>query len=381
MNPLAFQALLIPALTVIAVTGILAGTTIYRRYTGLPRSAAALVWLLAVGMAASFAILTDEKFRYGNYHYLNMNGHQNINDLKPGVMCAVILLPLLTVPFVVRLYRKWIGGHLTDAEKLSGRDGVRAWLSVGNVICAALIPFCVWLAFGVSLAVLFALTFGLVLAYPLFNLATAAPLPATAAPPEDLSNEREKVLQLLEAGKINADESADLLNALGQSVPPRPPPASEMELSPPRKMVLIGAALLLVGFFLPWFAISPGAMLHDMVFQQSMFGVTLPANVANMMPHVPDTGTVQVHAGDIAHGLGWWILALGMVAAVLPFFATTLEATLQKKIILAALGVGVFLLIYLLSNSLRYANLGVLLALAGYALEVVGTLKECPAAR
>ena len=66
---------------------------------------------------------------------------------------------------------------------------------------------------------------------------------------------------------------------------------------------------------------------------------------------------------------------------MLPFFATTLESATQKKVILTALGVGVFLLIYLLSNALRYANLGVLLALAGYALEVVGTLKERPSAR
>jgi hypothetical protein len=95
---------------------------------------------------------------------------------------------------------------------------------------------------------------------------------------------------------------------------------------------------------------------------------------------LPDA-TVQVHAGDIVHGLGWWILALGMIAAVLPFFATTLESAMQKKIILAALGIGAILLIYLLSDSIRYVSFGILLVLAGYALEVVGTVKERPEAR
>ena len=367
MNQLAFQALLIATLT---VAGIIIGGGVYCRYTGLTRRQAQLLWLLAVGLSVVSSAYIFEVIRNSQYEH---------NAMAKRIFA--LLLPFLALPLAVCLYRKWLGNHLTDAEKTSGVDGFRAWLGVGNVICAALIPVCLWQLYEFSLLGGWVLTFALVLAYPILNLASESAQPAPTVPTEDLSNEREKVLQLLEAGKINADESADLLNALGQSVPPRPPPASEMELSPPRKMVLIGAALLLVGFFLPWFAISPGAMLHDMVFQQSMFGVTLPANVANMMPHVPDTGTVQVHAGDIAHGLGWWILALGMVAAVLPFFATTLEATLQKKIILAALGVGVFLLIYLLSNSLRYANLGVLLALAGYALEVVGTLKERPSAR
>jgi hypothetical protein len=222
-----------------------------------------------------------------------------------------------------------------------------------------------------------AFTFGLLLAYPLLNLASHPARPAPAGPVEDLSGEREKVLQLLEAGKINAVESAELLNALSPGAPPPPPPVAEF--NPQRKMVLLGAVLLLAGFFLPWFSLDPSAMVNDLAaqFQQSMGGL-MPANV---LPHINlPGGTVQIRAGDLAHGLGWWILALGMGAAVLPFFATTLAASMQKKIILAALGVGVILLIYLLSDSIKYVSYGLLPVLAGYALEVVGTLKERPAA-
>ncbi len=293
----------------------------------------------------------------------------------------MIMLSFLSAPFVVRLYRKWIGGHLTEAEKLPGIDGVRAWFGVGNIICAGLIPICVWQVFGYSPIGILALTFGALLVYPLLNMASDSAQPATAVPAEDLSREREKVLQLLEAGKISPVESAELLNALAHSAPP-PAPKPAAELNPQRKLVLVGATVLLLGFFLPWFAIKPNAVANEMTaqFQQNMNRM-MPGNAMPQMNlSLPDT-TVQVHAGDIPHGLGWWILALGMVAAVLPFFATTLESSMQKKIILAALGVGAILLIYLLSDTLRYVSLGILLALAGYVLEVVGTLKERPAVR
>ncbi len=357
------------------VFGIIGESFAYRRYTGLKHWQSVLLGFFSAVLAGIFCIY---------YHDALHQGHQfgHSNDDEPLTVCASILLPLLAIPFLVQLYRKLIGDQLTEAEKIPGRDGVRAWLGIGNVICAALIPVCVWLLFGTSLTMMFTLTFGLVLLYPVFNYVSAAPSPAPIAAPENLSAEREKVLQLLEAEKINADESAELLNALGQSVPSRPPPVSEMELSPQRKMVLLGAALLLLGFFLPWFTINQGAEMNKMIsnLQQGMNGIVTD----NSLPPVPQinfSGTVQVHAGAVAHGLGWWILALGIAAAVLPFFATNLQAQVQKKVILAALAVGAFLLVYVLSDALRFVSIGMILALAGYALEVVGTLKEQPVAR
>lgn len=365
MNQMFFRALLIATLL---VTSSLLLTSFYRRYTGLNRWQSALLCLLAAGVPIAFLLV-----------FPAFNRNHSTPDAKP-VICA-IFLSLLAVPFAVRLYRKWIGGQLTDSEKLPGMDGVRAWLTPGNLICATLIPICAWQVFQVSLPAMFMLTFGLLLAYPAFNLASAVPQTAPAGPTVDLSGEREKVLQLLEAGKITADESAELLNALGQSIPRRPQPLSEADLSPQRKIVLLGAALLLVGFFLPWFNINPGQMLHEATVQmQQMMNGMVPGNAMPQM-NVPTTnGTIKVHAGDVAHGLGWWILTLGIGAAVLPFFATTLKAGMQKKVILAALAVGAFLLVYLLSDTLRYVSVGVMLALAGYALEIVGTLKERPVA-
>lgn len=366
-TPLYLRALLFAT---IAVVGCLGGIIIFRRYTGVTRSQAALMCLAAFGLSALILVWFREMT-----HQAGMQPH--------GAGIPALLLPWLVVPFATNIYRKWIGSQLTEAEKLPDMDGVRAWLGFGNLICAVLIPVCAWQVFRVSLPAMFALTFGLLLAYPIFNLVSAVPQPAPAGPAEDLSNEREKVLQLLEAGKITADESAELLNALGQSVPHRPLPASEMEMSPQRKIVLLGAALLLLGFFLPWFKINLGQVMNETAGQmKQMMGGLMPDNGMPQLSIPQNNGMVQVvQAGNIPHGLGWWILALGIGAAVLPFFATNLKADLQKKVILAALAVGAFLLIYLLSDALRYASIGVILAVAGCVLEFVGTLKERPGSR
>ncbi len=371
--PMYFRALIIVTLFVLAFLG---ESFAYRRYTGLSR------WQ-SVGLGVLAAVLAGICVAIGNERNDRQYSH-GFGSTPLLFWGHTALLPLLAVPFIVRLYHKWIGGQLTDAEKLPGMDGVRAWLGFGNLICAMLIPICAWRTFGVSLPAMFALTFGLLLAYPVFNLASAAPQPAPAGPTDDLSAEREKVLQLLEAGKITADESADLLNALGQSVPRRPFPAAETELSPQRKIVLLGAALLLIGFILPWFVVNPGAEANEIIakLQEGM-----QISTGSWLPHMNfslPTGTAQVHAGDLRNGLGWWVLLLGIGAAVLPFFATTLKAQTQKKVVIAALAIGAFLLVYLLSMMdwpLGKISMGFILALAGYSLEIVGTLKERPAAR
>jgi SHOCT-like protein len=329
------------------VVWLIAGTAICR-YTGLTRGKSALLWMLAIGLSICLGL---SERAASIRHYQNTGKFESFTLFEQ--ICALVL-PLLAIPFAVRIYRKLIGGQLTEPEKLPGMDGVRAWLTPGNLICAILIPICA------SVPQMFILTFGSLLIYPVLNMLSTAVQPAPVVPPEDLSSEREKVLQLLEAGKISAVESAELLNALNHSAPPPPKPAAE--INPQRKIVLLGAALLLVGFFLPWF-------VHPILTVNPQTNFSF------------QTGALQIHAGDIPHGLGWWILALGIAAAVLPFFATTLEAALQKKIILAALGVGTILLIYSLSEAIEYVSFGIILALAGYVLELVGTLKERPSAR
>ncbi|HTJ00661.1 MAG TPA: hypothetical protein VL527_17395, partial [Dongiaceae bacterium] len=347
----------------VAMTGII----LYRRYTGLSQGKAALLWLLGVALTVGFVIYEQQQNETHNYR--NIFG----GPISLSCLACAIGLPLLGLPFLVRLHRKWIGGQVTEAEKLPGSAGVRAWLGAGNIICAALLAICLNQLFGVSFLAATTLTFGLLLIYPLLMLATDPAATTPAAPGEDLSHEREKVLQLLESGRITAEESAELLNALGQSVPARPPAPKEMEMTPQRKLVLLGAALLLIGFFLPWFSINLNA---EVTAAQEVIQQQLP-QMPNMQFNVPQlASTTRVTGGDIGHGLGWWVLLLGIAAAILPFFATNLNGPMQKKVMLACLGVGAVILVYLFTNNLRFISIGILAGLAGYALELIGTLRE-----
>jgi hypothetical protein len=359
---------LLPIIIVLVPIIVWIGTSLYRRYTGLTRSQSALLFL--VGVSGAIGLLA-----YENQVYFR----DSDNSRAILISFCAILFPLLAFPFVTRLYLKWIGGRLTEAEKLPGIDGVRAWLGVGNVICAVLLPICFSFVYGISLSALLALTFGLLLAYPLLNMASQSAQPASAAQPEDLSSEREKVLQLLEAGKITADESAELLNALSHSAPEPAKPATG--INPARKMGLLGAVLLLVGFFLPWFDIRLGEEMNELSSQtQQSINQQMPPNITFPFNIMRSDSRVLLSGGDIAHGLGWWILLLGIVAAVLPFFATNLDKQTQKKVMLACLGIGAVILIYLFTNNLKFASIGIVFGLAGYILELIGTLQERPLA-
>ncbi|GAG52420.1 unnamed protein product, partial [marine sediment metagenome] len=58
-------------------------------------------------------------------------------------LCAGLLI-VFAVPFVVRLFGKWLGKSIDDLEKAPGAQGVRAWLSGPNVLLAVAISLCAW---------------------------------------------------------------------------------------------------------------------------------------------------------------------------------------------------------------------------------------------
>jgi len=55
--------------------------------------------------------------------------------------------------------------------------------------------------------------------------------------------------------------------------------------------------------------------------------------------------------------------------------AATLDPQTCQKISLLALSAGAIILIYLLTQNVRFVSIGILLGLAGYALEFIGVLK------
>jgi hypothetical protein len=379
---------IVPIFAALVAVIVWIGTTIYRRYTGLTRGQSALLFLASVSAAA--CLLTYESQNYTEFSRVvtwrsGVGSGTYMQPYRSGDLHAIrisfctILFPLLVIPFAIQLYRKWIGSHLTEAEKMPDTGGVRAWLGVGNVLCAALIPVCVNQLFDLSFIAMITLTFGLLLAYPLLNIAARSAQPAAMAPAEDLSSEREKVLQLLEAGKITADESAELLNALGHTAA-RPQTKPAGGITAHRKIILLGAALLLIGFFLPWISVNTAEETSRLQSQlQQNTNQQMPATM-NLPTFSQPGWTIRLCGGDIAHGLGWWILLLGVAAAVLPFFATNLSGEVQKKVTLGCLGVGAVILIYLFTNNIRFVSVGILFGLAGYVLELIGTLQERPVA-
>ena len=141
-------------------------------------------------------------------------------------------------------------------------------------------------------------------------------------------------------------------------------------------MVLTGLILLLIGFFLPWFSFN----LSDEM-ARVLSGMQDQVNeIAKVNPgvpiHMPNAGSVNISGGEIRYGLGWFVLLLGIAAAALPYLADNLTPDAKHKARLITLGVGSIILVFLLTENLRFVSIGILLGLAGYALQWIGTLKE-----
>src|ERR1700744_2834755 len=176
------------------------GAAIYRRYVGLGRVQSLLLCLVAIAISGVFLV---NWLIILNRHRFSSPWESRHEDEEFGLLqvlttpqqICLVLLPLLMIPFVARLYRKWIGGYLSERENNPGVEGIRAWLSVGNVLCALVIPLLLRIVFNIPLVPGLTVTFGLLLAYPLLNMISQSLKPVPAAPPEDLSLEREKVLE------------------------------------------------------------------------------------------------------------------------------------------------------------------------------------------
>lgn len=310
-----------------------------------------------------------------------------VATLEFNSICGFLFF-IFAVPFAAQLYLKWFKGALTDRERLPGAAGMAAWLSPSNLILALVIALTArygsidFLPFWPTLIVLLVI----LAAYPAWKTIQQVP-PEAVAQPAPLTDERERVLRLIEEGKITPEDSVELLNALAESaraerLPARPP------LGPMQKMKLLGAALLLVGFFLPWLSIDlvkvaqeisrqfpqGGAVLqHQLEFFQGLPGF---AGVTAQSAALTPRATLRISGGDLQHGLGWIILLLGVAAAALPWLAPGMDPVISKRVVLVALAAGGFILLYVLLRSLRFASYGIVLTLAGYGLIGLGLIKE-----
>ncbi len=312
------------------------------------------------------------------------HGRQEL-DYTIMLASGYLLVPAVAL-LAAKLYTRWIGGQFTAEEKLPGADGVRAWLRGGNLVVAAMIPLFAWLGYGWSFPVVLIVTLGTLLAYPLLNFSHPAPAASPEAPkPPGTSAERERILKMVEDGKITPADSATLLASLG-SAPHAIAPGVAM--TPARKLVCAGASLVVVGFFLPWHSFNAGDDLKDGLARAAPFMNEAAGQLGKMMPEASgllpggampfslNTPSVHEGGGAMPHGLGWIALVLAVAAAVLPLLTPTMAKQTQHTLAFLALGAGAFAVIYLLTQDVRHAGAGMMLALAGYALEFAGTIRE-----
>lgn len=349
-----------PFMIIFMITlGVAASYCLFFLYTGLQRAKAAAgcaaTLLGALGVATYHARVAEKGVPYP------------IPGDIPEAAVWVAVLFILSSAFCIRLYRKWLDGQLTERERVPGTAGIRAWLSPANLLVAAGITVSAWLGLGWSPVLMLALTLGALVAWPaMHEEESLVPNPA----PENASREREKVLSLLEAGKITANESAELLHALGASAPAAAePPRAPMTAA--RRLVLCGAGLVLVGFLLPWFSFAPG--LETASFLPP---VRVPTFHESDVVQLTNMGVIHIRGGNVPNGLGWTVLVLGFASALLPYLAPSLDRSPQRTLRWLALGAGGIVLLYLLSQDLRLVSAGLVITLVGYACEAIGTWRE-----
>jgi hypothetical protein len=186
--------------------------------------------------------------------------------------------------------------------------------------------------------------------------------------PEDLTPEQlsQAGKELDEAHRALQAKQGELASTETDKTPPplsaKPGPSSKGAAAQPQKLALIGALLVLIGFFVPWYSIS------------------FKAEVDRAVPGFPthflsDAPTMSISGGHIQHGLGWLVLILGVVA-VLPYFAGNLPEQTRQRAILACLAAGAVILFYLLARDLRHVSIGIGLAVVGYGLQLAGALQS-----
>ena len=156
--------------------------------------------------------------------------------------------------------------------------------------------------------------------------------------------ERDRILKMVEEGKINTEEGTELLDAMGRSSALR----GEEKFSRVDMVMLIGVSLVVLGFFLPWVYIRmqgmPGPFGHVSGYQ----------------------------AGYHAKAMGWAVLII-VIASAIPIFITPQNflykiSMLQIFLIL----IGTTLVISILVQAGGKLGPGLIFCLVGFVVELFG---------
>lgn len=294
-------------------------------------------------------------------------------DVPPELFLLLNLVQLFALTFLPALVLSlcavtftWMGQwRASSSATPQGVGDVRATLRRLTVLFAAAVVVLAFLGFGPRIMwpvlEVFALLPALIAAgLPLLSSLISRPK-ETATSPVPPSPQRDRILRLLEEGKVSAAESVELLAALaqGETAADRSEP-----LTAPRRALIVGAAMVLVAFFLPWYVINLGEETRRL--SQSM-GLVLPAQ--SPFSQGQREAEVSISGGDLQHGLGWILLAAAALAAAAPSVAPNVPLSTRRGVMFLLLGAGTVICLHLMVSGWRWTSVGPWLALAGCAVQ------------
>jgi hypothetical protein len=158
--------------------------------------------------------------------------------------------------------------------------------------------------------------------------------------------ERDRILKMVEEGKINTEEGTELLDAMGRSSALR----GEEKFSSVDMIMLIGAALVVLGFFLPWVYIRIGQM---------------PGPFGQVSGY---------QAGYHAKAMGWSILIIAIASAI-PIFITPKNYLYKISMLQIFLNlIGIALVVSLLVQVGGKLGVGLIFSLAGFIIEILAAV-------
>jgi len=159
--------------------------------------------------------------------------------------------------------------------------------------------------------------------------------------------ERSRILKMVEDGRMSSEEGVELLDAMGRSSALQGQDRfSRLDIA-----MLVGVALVILGFFLPWAYITlPGLGASDMFSRTSAY-----------------------QAGYHVGAIGWAVLVIAVVSAV-PIFVTPKDLLYKISMLQVFLTlVGGVLVVSVLVRVEGHLGVGLIFCLAGFIVELVGS--------
>jgi hypothetical protein len=157
--------------------------------------------------------------------------------------------------------------------------------------------------------------------------------------------EREKIVQMIGSGKLTSSEGTELLEAMGQSSAL----GAEQKFSRQDIVMLVGCAIVVLGFFLPW------------------------TNVRISMPGLMDSGVHGYQAGYHVGATGWAVLVIATASAI-PVFVSPrnfLYKMSMLQLLLVLLGVALTISVMVNAGSNMLA--GIVMCLIGFVIEAIAS--------